>query len=782
MGDEFEKYLSSSDWHIVEYGWDPERQSVHETLFTLANGYVGSRGVLEEIPVDARPGTFFAGLFDSTGAQVPELINAPNPISIQISVGGEKLDVSAMDVLDHKRILDMRHGLLFRDTLYRTTIGKKKVRYRSLRFFSMANPHVAVMQVSLTPVSGQLSFTVRSAVDTSVTNAGLVTEGDKRHFHIYEHSYHGDANYICTKTLESETLIAYASEAVIHVNGKKKRPRRRKFEVKLRPGQTAVITKYFAFFTSRECSEGRIRSKTLFTLKRAVAAGFDKLCRRHISKWEKLWQKGEVHIEGDGKLQRALRFNIYHLLSVGNDNTPEDVSIGARSLSGEGYRGHVFWDTEIFMLPYYIYTAPQVAKKLLLYRWRRLDAARLNAALNGYEGAMFPWESADSGEDVTPTWHKDFDGRVIEIHTMQQEHHITADIAYAVWQYYSATGDERFMLDHGLEMLFETARFWASRVSFNRSKNVFEIKDVIGPDEFHEGVDNNAFTNAMARWNLLIAKHAYNVFKKKKVSSFGKLCKKLKLTGSETEKWGRIGSKIVIHYDKRNGIIEQFEGFFKKKKMALPHLDAHGLPVFPSSVPLDKIGRTQFIKQADVVMLMYLLPDTCERKCAIRNYQYYERRTLHKSSLSPAVHAAVAGRLGLRDDASRYLRIAALIDLEDIYGNTRDGIHAASIGGVWQAVVLGLCGIRQEDGVLCFDPYLPKNWKEISFKLSWRSMDLDISVDKSEVRLKLVGLRDKRIKKKHKVKVYGLEKEISVGKVCHFPRSGEPFEENNTGR
>jgi kojibiose phosphorylase len=733
MAEGLEKYLSGSEWHIAELGWDPARQNARESLFTLGNGFMGSRGVLEEIPAGARPGTFFAGLYDNTGAQVTELVNAPNPIFFQVAIGGEKIDVSAMDVLDHKRILDLRRATLFRESLFQTTRKKKRVRYQSLRFFSMHNPHVAVMQVAITPLDMWTCFTIRSSVDTGVTNMGLVTEGAKRHFHIKDYHDEGAVNYLCTETLEEEVLLAYAHQTKVKVAGRERSVARRRFEIKVRKGSTVVITKYFAFYTSQHRPPGTVHTQAVNTLKRAVRSGFDVLFERHRKRWKSLWLRSDVRIKGDAEMERATRFSIYHMLISGSEHNSDHSSIGARSLSGEGYRGHVFWDTEIFILPFFVHTSPAIARKLLRYRYQRLPAARENAKAKGYAGAMFPWESAVTGHDVTPTWHKDFDGKVIEIHTMQQEHHITADIAFAVCRYYQATDDAEFMCSAGLEMLVEAARFWASRVEYDSKRKKYVIRNVIGPDEFHENVNNNAFTNAMARWTLRAARDCYFGIRKRCPDNTRNLSRRLGLKRRELDKWQEIENGILILQSKNGRLVEQFEGFFKRRKLPLPTLDGNLLPRFPSRVPLEKIGTTQFVKQADVVMLLYLLPETFTPEIMTRNFTHYDRRTLHKSSLSPGVHAIVAARLGLTDTAYRYLQIAAFTDLRDIYGNTEDGMHVASLGCTWQSVLNGFAGMRSKQGALCFSPRFPPRWRSLAFTVAWQGVSLDVVMEKRVV-------------------------------------------------
>jgi kojibiose phosphorylase len=772
MPEGLQRYLSGSEWHVAEQGWDPARQNVRESLFTLGNGFLGSRGVLEEIPQGARPGTFFAGLYDTTGAQVTELVNAPNPIFMQVAIGGEKLGVAAMDVLDHKRLLDMQRAALFRETLFRTTRHRSRVRYQSLRFFSMHNPHVAVMLVSLTPLDETTTFTIRASVDTGVTNMGLVTEGAKRHFHIADYHTEGPISYLCTKTLENEVLMGYAHQTKVKVAGREKSVTRRRFEVHVRKGSTALITKYFTFFTSQRAPTRSVHTQAVRTLKRAVQSGFEALYERHTRKWQTLWRRSDVRIKGDRDIERAIRFNIYHMHSAGSEHSSDEVSVGARLLSGEGYRGHVFWDTEIFLLPFFFYTAPEVGRDFLIYRHRRLKAAKENAKARGYEGAMFPWESAALGDDVTPTWAKNFDGKVIEIHTMQQEHHITADIAFAACHYYEITGDVEFMCSYGLELLIESARFWASRVEFDAKRKRYAINGVIGPDEFHEKVNNNAFTNTMARWNLKAARSYYQQIRKRCPDETRNLTRRLRFKRRELDRWQNIHDGIALSYDKSGKIIEQFDGFFRRRKLPLPALNGNLLPDFPSTLALDKIGGTQFVKQADVVMLLYLAPDGLSPAIMKKNFTHYERRTLHKSSLSASVHAFVAGRLGLTDQAYRYLQISALSDLRDVYGNTAEGMHAAALGGTWQSVVGGLVGAHVEGGVLSFTPHLPAKWRSLGFALVWRGLVLDVVVENRAVSVhcQAPARKSSSRTKAVTIEVDGEKKQVRCGEKVRFSR------------
>ncbi|MFC1621747.1 glycoside hydrolase family 65 protein, partial [Candidatus Omnitrophota bacterium] len=572
MKDFFAKYRSDETWLIKEDKWDRSLQSSRESRFSLGNGFIGSRGIMEEVPFDARPGTYIAGIYDKTGAQVTELVNFPNPINLKITANGERLGAGTMDILEHERTLDMHYGLLTRHTVYRNSHGKR-FDYQSLRFISMHNKHVIAMQVYITPLDQAVNLTVQNLLSLSVTNVGFLTEGNKKHFRIEDVSRFDKGEYLAVRTLEKDILVAYGKSLIIEKNGSRRFAKDVTTQVKLRKNQTVCITTIFSMFASEDRKSHEIKRAVKGFLKKSVNLSFDKILREHISSWEKLWSVSDIKIKGAPDIERALRFNIYHLLIVGREGSGE-TSIGAKTLTGEGYRGHIFWDAETFILPFFIYNRPKVARNMLLYRYNRLHIAKKIAESLGYKGAMFPWESADTGEEVTPAWARNFDGSIIQIRTHEMEHHITADIAYAVYQYYTATNDERFMLKYGFEMIFETARFWASRVSYDSRQNKYEIKHVIGPDEFHEDVNNNVYTNWMARFNLLIAYGMCQKMKRLYPNELNRLTKKIGLRQREVKDWKKIISGIVFHI-KDNGLIEQFDGYFKKRKVTLRNINKH---------------------------------------------------------------------------------------------------------------------------------------------------------------------------------------------------------------
>ncbi|OQY09159.1 MAG: hypothetical protein B6I29_03995 [Marinitoga sp. 4572_148] len=404
-------------------------------------------------------------------------------------------------------------------------------------------------------------------------------------------------------------------------------------------------------------------------IKKARTLGFDKLFEEHKEEYDKLWKIADIKIEGDKKADKALRYNIFSLLSLAN---PEDnfVSIGAKGLHGEGYKGHVFWDTEIYMLPFYIYEYPEAAKAFLMYRYNTLKKARENAMKNGYKGAQYPWESADTGEEETPKWGEDYYGNKVRIWTGDIEYHITADIAFAIREYLRATDDWNFFLNYGAEMFFETARFWVSRAEYNKAKDRYEINEVIGPDEFHEHVNNNFYTNYLAKWNILQALKYVRFLKENYNEQYRKIVEKINLNQDELKKWEIVANKLFIPWNKESHLIEQFEGYFKLKDRTISEYDEKNMPKWPKNVDLSKLNDYQLIKQADVLMLMHLLPEDFDFKTKKINFEYYEKRTMHKSSLSPSMYAIMGLAIGDHSKAYEYFMRTALVDLENNQGNT----------------------------------------------------------------------------------------------------------------
>ena len=423
-----------------------------------------------------------------------------------------------------------------------------------------------------------------------------------------------------------------------------------------------------------------------------------------------------------------MRYNLFQLL-IAAPRGDERVSTPAKTLSGFGYRGHIFWDTEIFMLPFFTFTQPALARSLLMFRYHTLAGARAKAQEAGYEGAMYPWESVPSGAEATPRWVPRPNGEVVRIWCGDQEHHISADVAYAVWQYWQATGDDAFMADYGAEMVLDTAVFWGSRVEWNPRRGYYEINQVMGPDENHDHVDNNAFTNSMARWHLKTALETLAWLRRYHPQKAAELEARLDLTPERLAHWADVIGCLYIPHDLESGLMEQFDGFFD-----LEEVDWAGLEPRTRSIQallgIERTRQVKALKQPDVLMLLYVLRDEYGEKTKRANWDYYVPRTdeTYGSSLGPAVHALLACELGMPDVAYQHFMRAALVDLEDVRGNTAEGIHGGSAGGVWQAVVFGFAGLKVSEKGWSTEPRLPSHWRRLAFRFIHRGKLVEVDL------------------------------------------------------
>jgi trehalose/maltose hydrolase-like predicted phosphorylase len=469
-------------------------------------------------------------------------------------------------------------------------------------------------------------------------------------------------------------------------------------------------------------------------LARSRALGWRAVLAEHEAAWDARWAASDILIDGDEVMQRAVRFAAYHLTSAAN---PEDdrVSIGARALTGDAYLGHVFWDTEIYLLRFYTAVWPEAARALLMYRFHTLPGARAKAAHLGFRGALYAWESADTGVETTPERVVGADGTQVDILTGRMEQHISADIAYAVWQYWRFTGDDDFFLRAGAEILLETARFWASRaVAEEDGKR--HIRHVIGPDEYHEDVDDNAFTNVMARWNIGRGLEAMDLLRERWPNHAAMLREKLALGDEELADWRDAIARIVTGLDPAAGIYEEFAGFHALQPLELTAYADRKVPI-DVVIGRELTQRSQVVKQADVVALIALLPEEFPGVMAEANFRHYEPRCAHGSSLSTGMHALVAARLGDAAMALHYLRATAATDL-DPDPNTAGGVHIAGLGALWQAVILGFAGLDLKGDTLGIDPKLPPQWHSLSFRVCWRGRSVAVRIAGNTVQATLV--------------------------------------------
>ena len=611
---------SADEWCVVVDGLDHSLERFHESLLTLADGRVGTRGAPLVGDGAATPRVFHAGVYEGRGcaselAALPLWSRMPNTDTLRPS----------------RRTIHLRTGVL-----------QEQGPFASLRFSSLARPGTVALRVN--------------GDDALLPPAGAHTE-------------------------PGAVTVAFHDE------------------------RRAGVLDRFAAYAVRD---GAAKS----ALSAAKEAGFERLLREHREAWARRWQAADIVIEGDPDLQRAIRFSLFHLMASVGDR--DEAAVGARGLTGPAYRGHVFWDSDVFVLPFLAATHPAAARAMLEYRFRRLSAARAAAARLGRAGARFPWESAAEGIDVTPTSVRSPSGELIPIRTGELEEHIVADVAWAAACYLDWTGDTGFQAGPGRDLIAETARYWASRVQLGGDGRA-HIEAVIGPDEYHELVDDNAFTNVMARWNLRRAAELATV------------------PISEREAWRAAADALVDGYDPATQVYEQFAGFFELEPVLISEIAPRRPIAADLLLGAERVARAQVIKQADVLMLHHLVPDEVVADSLPANLDFYEPRTAHGSSLSPAIHAALLARLRRYGPALEWLRIAAQIDLGDLTGSTAGGLHLATMGGLWQAIVHGFAGVRVLPDRLLVDPRLPSEWTSLNIGLRYRGTPFRLHIGRDLV-------------------------------------------------
>ncbi len=716
---------ADSLWTVSEDQFEPKRQNHAETVFTTGNGYLSTRGAMEEGYPGERRTTFISGVFDDIPISLTELANAPDWLELHLLLSGEVFRLDQGEILGFQRVLDLRTGLLRRSVRWRSPMGRT-TRLEFERFSSLADPHLNILRVRVTPEDYAGTLEVHAGLNGDVDNEGF------KHWEWLGQAAHNGSLWLHTRTRKTHIELGQAARLTLSgpapiqgdgwdVHNHPTLVRR----TALQPGQTAYVEKVVAVYTSRDVPQPLNAARAGLDPAVLPSPAWDHLWEPHAKAWEKEWAACDVTIEGDDEAQIAVRFSLYQLL-IAAPRRDERVSIGAKTLSGYGYRGHAFWDTEIFMLPFFTYTRPEIARNLLSYRYHNLDGARKKARNNGFKGAQFPWESASTGEEVTPTWVPYFADptKMVRIWTGDIEIHISAMICFALCQYWTATGDDEFMLQRGAEVFFEVARFWASRAEWNKSAERYEFRDVIGPDENHDHVDNNAFTNAFARWTLRTARRLLDWVEQRDPALAADYRARLQLDEAELTLWQKVAEKIYFAYDPSTGLVEQFEGYFQRRDIDLAAMEPRTESV-QGLLGIEGANLVQVIKQPDVLMLAYLLPELFDERSLHANYDYYTARTDHTygSSLGPSIQAIMACRLGRQEDAYEHFIRAARADLRDVRGNAGDGIHGASAGGVWQAVVFGFGGLRVNEKGWTVQPHLPAHWKRLTYRFKFRGQE-----------------------------------------------------------
>ena len=742
-------YSKVRDWILREDSFDASHLGKCEAVMSLGNGYMGLRSATEEKYVGETRDLLVNGTFNKFDAnEVTELPNAADVTAIELWIDGERFSLDQGTYDGYSRELNIKTGELTR-TVKWTAKNGKSILFESKRIVSLARLHDIAMKISVTAGS-ELSLKIRSGINARVTNTG------SQHFSEVEKRFY-DKKYMqfVEKTTQSEVGFVINSVHRFLKDGEKTdlptdvniehRLVFADYEIGLKAGECFTVEKLSNVNTTRDADNTgldlpAIQEKSLRDLQESEALGYDALAAESAAAWkEQVWEKAPIEIEGDEKSEFdlfAVRFAQYQMriFVPAHDNR---VNIGAKGLSGEGYKGHCFWDTEIFLLPYYIFTDPDTARKLVEYRYLSLPGAHRKAKENGYKGAMFPWESAWLNDGETCPLYMGTDiltGRPIKVWSGIIEQHISADVAFGVWQYGIITEDKDFMERCGYELIMDTATFWASRLE-KGDDGLYHINDVVGPDEYHEHVNDNAFTNYMAKWNMEKAVAYADMLKKEKPALFASLDRKLNIA-ENYPKWSDGADNIFLPQPTNENILPMDDRFMDGEFIDLSKYKAQDFVAgIMKDYNLDQIQHIQVCKQADCLVLFYLLEDQFTPEVKRASWDYYIERTLHDSSLSLSTHSVMAADMGDDEMAYDLFQKSCAIDLGPYMGTSDAGIHAASFGGIWQCVVYGFGGVRMLDGKLRIEPRLPANWNKLSYTLYWKGEKLAVTMTKEDVEI-----------------------------------------------
>jgi alpha,alpha-trehalose phosphorylase len=743
----------ADEWNIIEKGFHPEFLAQLETIMALGNGYLGMRGCPEEGGPNIENATLLNGFYENRPILYAEeaygfaktgqtIVNVTDSKIIKLFVDDEPFWLPNANLLSYDRRLNMKSGTLDREILWETPAGKQ-VLIASRRLVSFANRHVAAISYRVTLLNAPASVVISSEMKADESSA-FTNANDPRQTRVFagrvlhhRTSYAKDRRIVlCHATEKSRLTLACATDHALETSC----PHAHKisytedfgqvaFTIDARPGCSIDLTKFMVYHTSGTASAEELCGRAEWTMDRMTTQGFQQLLLSQEQYMEDYWRRGDVRVRdvreertnrSTVEIQQAIRFNLFHILQA--SARAEDAGVPAKGLTGQAYEGHYFWDTEIYLLPFLIYTSPRIAKNLLTFRYKMLPQARARARELGHRGAMFPWRTI-SGEEASAYYAAG-----------TAQYHINADIMYTLRKYVQATGDEAFLRDCGAEMLVETARLWQNLGFYSDAKGgKFCINSVTGPDEYNTVVNNNAYTNLMARENLRYAAEAIKCLQATNSDAYNALVHKTALELSEVEGWIRAAESMYVPYDEKLNIIPQDDSFLDREPWDFRDTPHDHYPLLLFYHPLN-IYRKQVIKQADVVLAMFLLGNAFSSEAKKRNFDFYDPLTTGDSSLSSCVEAIVAAQVGDTGKAIRYGIAALLMDLANVGGNVKDGCHIASMGGTWMMLTYGLGGMRDDDGMLSFRPRrAPEDNAILRFPVTYRGQMLEVEIGLEKV-------------------------------------------------
>ncbi len=735
-----------AEWEIAEEELDPDRLRARETVFALANGYLGIRGSLEEGRLVSRAGTYINGFYETEGIEYAEpayglarrrqrMLNLTDGTSIELYVGDEPLDLGTGRILSHRRVLDLRRGALRRELEWEAPSGAR-ISLSTLRLVSFAEEHLALIDWRVTLLSDPTQLTVVSSligrskpevgyddprIGASLSKDALVL-GKRRIDEFYGSLRHTTRNsrfsILTMMSNRLQTDCRYHS-----LSEESQRDVWHRYQISAETGKEIRLTKLLSYYTAAQQDARKLLHSARRSIDHASDLGVESIAEKQELWLSDYWNRSDVIIEGEPEVQQGVRFNLFHLVQAAGRSGRTNVA--AKGLTGEGYEGHYFWDTEIYSIPYFTYTSPDIARRLLEYRYHTLPQARRRAEELHMRGALYPWRTIN-GEEASAYFPAG-----------TAQYHINADIMFALRKYVQATKDEEFLHLYGAEMYFETARFWLDLGDYVEGRG-FCINEVTGPDEYTAMVNNNTYTNMMARDNLASAAAVAERLDEEAPGTMARLRRELELSDGEIASWRSAADAMFFPYDDQRGIYAQDDTFLTKAPWDFEATPAERYPLLLHYHPLT-IYRYQVLKQPDVVLAILLQGSHFSREEKKRNFDFYDPLTTGDSSLSPCIQSIVASEVGYTDLAYRYFKMTANMDLEDVNGNVDHGVHIANMAGTWLALVYGFAGMRDYDGVLSFEPHLPPAWDRLAFTLQIAGTALAVDIAKKSVTYTVVG-------------------------------------------
>lgn len=744
-------YIQPNEWSIVEEEFDVDRVKASESLFSIGNGAMGQRANFEEhYSGTTFQGSYIAGVYYPDKTKVgwwkngyPEyfakVLNAPNWIGINVRINDENLDLfKCKEVAGFRRELNMKEGWLSRSFIA-TLQNDTQVKIEAKRFLSLSFDELGAIQYAITPINTAATIIFQPYLDSGITNED--TNWDDKFWETLSVSHEKNQAFIEAKTMKTDFSTCTFMESELYLNGLKvtSEPKVDKsanfiaftYSKKVEKNATFSIYKYGGYTVDRNHDKYELVNEAKKNLANAIDLGFDALLEMQKKTWSDIWDMADITIDGDVKAQQGIRFNIFQLNQtyLGKDAR---LNIGPKGFTGEKYGGSTYWDTEAYCIPFYMATKDQqVARNLLEYRYNHLDKAIENAEKLGFTqgAALYPMVTMN-GEECHNEWEITF-----------EEIHRNGAIAFAIYNYHHYTGDYSYIPEKGLEVLIGIARFWYQRASLSAAKNKYVILGVTGPNEYENNVNNNFYTNYLAKWCLEYAVDTVNKVKHDHIDDFNRIIAKTNLKGEETYNWLRVADDMYFPFSEEHQVYLQQDGFLDKELISVQDLDKSHRPI-NQKWSWDRILRSPYIKQADVLQGFYFFEDNFSKDQLKKHFDFYEPFTVHESSLSPCVHSILAAKLGQVEQAYEFYLRTSRLDLDDYNHEVEEGLHITSMAGTWMSIVEGFGGMRVKKDVLSFEPRIPKQWKGYSFKINFRNQLLKVTVSQQETTFIVEGTND----------------------------------------